>query len=137
MQLSSSEIRIALGSEDGFAVLDIPTRKIIAQGKGKYASLSPDGRALVFVDGDNFTLLSLDTGAKRQLLAGYQAREVGQWTPDGRFLLAAVRRMRPLDLERMIAVDVAGDSYLRVDDLSDENPGPSMYRWIKRSLLVP
>jgi hypothetical protein len=138
IQLSSNGTRLAIGSEEKFAVLDIPARRMIAQGEGRYSSLSPDGTTLAFVDtAENFVLLSLDTGARKRILAGYPAREVGPWSPDGRFLLAGVARMSPLSLERMVVADTIGDSYFPIEDIGDPSPGPSMYRWIKRSLLVP
>ncbi|HEY1754091.1 MAG TPA: hypothetical protein VGG72_01750 [Bryobacteraceae bacterium] len=138
IQLSAAGTRLAIGSEEDFAVLDIPKLRTIAQGKGRYASLAPDGATLAFVDpAETLSLLSLESQERRKLLAGYPAREVGPWSPDGRFLMASVARLRPLSAERMVVVDTIGDSYLPLEDLGDDSPGPSMYGWITRSLLVP
>lgn len=137
MQLSSDGSKLALGAEDSFLVLDIPSGHILTQDAGRYASLSPDGRTVAYVYGGRLWLLSLDSGSKRTLLADYEAVEAGPWAPDGRFLLVGVARMKPPSPERMAVADVAGNSYLPIMDIGDPELGPSSYRWIERTLLVP
>lgn len=136
-QISANGERLAIASRESFVVIDLPSRKVVLQGDERSPSLSPRGEVLALVDqrGD-LVLTTLSTGARRILRNRWWSTVgVGAWSPDGRFLLTAVRD-DPLGFStNLVAIDCATDKFAEIMRLDIEGDQGERCVWIKRRLL--
>jgi len=136
LRLSASGDRLVAGSRNFFSVIDLPSRKILLEGEGRFPSISPSGEALAFVDAHRkLNLTTVATGATRRLLQGSTTHGVGSWTPDGALLFAGVEG--PLSFFwYLVAVDCQVDSCAKIIRLEEHDSGQEG-GLIKRRLLTP
>jgi hypothetical protein len=136
LRMSASGDRLAAGSRDLFSVVDVPSRKVLFEGRGRFPSLSPSGEALAFVDGQRkLHLATVATGQTRQLLGRSSTHGVGSWTPDGSLFFAGVEPTLSL-FWCLAAVDSSADAYAEITRLDEHDSGEEC-GLIKRRLLSP
>jgi hypothetical protein len=134
-QISATGDRLAVASRESFAVIDLPSRKLVLEGNGRFTSLSPQGDALVFLGrGGDLVMITLATGARRSLMnRWWTAFGVGGWSPDGRFLLAGGEASLGI-FTKLVVIDCTTNEFVEIMRLGHGNGGQTC-RWIKRSLL--
>jgi hypothetical protein len=132
LRFSSDGRRLAISGADVVAVLDVDSGNIVFKGPGRFASISPDGLTLAYIEGFRFIIRHLETGKTKSTAIGWRTYGVGAWSPDGRFVLAGAwvgwRLQRSL-----VIVDCTSGDYLEVERLSEGDFG-SRYVWIRREL---
>lgn len=136
LRLSASGLRLAVGARGSFAVIDLAANTILLAGEGRFPTLSPSGEELAFVDRRrNLILVTLATGAARNMLKGIRARGVGSWVPGSRLVFACVTP--PLAfLWHLVVVDSASGAYTKITSVEEWNLGDKA-ALIKRRLLSP
>jgi hypothetical protein len=135
-RFSAAGDRLVAGSRNLFSVVDLPSRKVIFEGAGRFPSLSHSGEAVAFVDEQRkLNVATLATGATRRLLRWSETYDVGFWTPDGALLLAGVRG--PLSFFWYLsAVDCSADASAEITRLEEHDFGQEC-GLISRRLLTP
>ena len=136
-QISATGDRLAVASRESFAVIDLPSRKILLEQDGHYPSLSPQGDVISFLDkrGD-LVLTTLSTGTRRSIRnRWWNPVGVGGWSPDGRFLLAGVRAPLPFYVH-LVAIECSTEEFVEIMRLEMEGDRGETCVWIKRSLLL-
>jgi hypothetical protein len=132
--LSDSGSRLVAGSAQQFMVIDLASRKLLLQGRGRNPSLSPDGESLAFMNEHRqLVVANLSSGLRRTLLGRWwRTVGVGAWSPDGKYLLAGV--VRPLSLAiRLVAVEF--ETNVAADVMPIGDLGGARYVWIKNGFL--
>jgi hypothetical protein len=136
LRLSASGDRLVAGSRNLFSVLDVPSRKVLFEGQGRFPSISPSGKDIAFVDRHRkLSLTTITTGATRRLLGRSATHGVGAWTPDGSLLLAGVEPTLSF-FWYLSAVDCSGDAYAEIERLEEHDSGQEC-ALINRRLLTP
>lgn len=136
LQISANGNRLAVASYKAFVVLDLPSSKVVLEGDGQYASLSPQGNTLAFLDTRRGLVLTDLATEATKILANpwWTVVGVGAWSPDGKFLLAGGRPLMNLVFD-LLAVDTATADFARVMRLEMEGDYGQTCVWIKRRLL--
>lgn len=137
-QISANGGRLVVGPRESFLVIDVPSRKIVLEGDGQFASLSPQGDALAFLNerGD-LVVANLATGANRVIRNPWWVVEgVGGWSPDGKFLLAGARPLLGFFIH-LVAIDCATAKFADLVPRLDEGDVGETSFFIKRRLLSP
>jgi len=136
MRLSASGDRLVVGSPSHFSLIDLPSRKLVLEGEGRFPCISPSGEALAYVDGRReLSLTTVATGTTKRLLEHSITHGVGSWTPDGELLFAGVEG--PLSFFPYLSVvDCIGDGCATIARL-EEHDGGQECGLIKRRLLTP
>lgn len=126
--------KLAVGSDDHFMVVDVPSGRSLLTVNGGCPALSPDGATVAFVDRKHRLILKgLGTGTERYPMKGWNTYGVGRWSPDGRFLLAGAWVELSL-LRRLVAVDTRNGGFLVIGNLG-EGDGGSRCAWVARQLI--
>ena len=81
--------------QDGAVAVQVRHRQLTFSGDVRLAALSPDGRTMAYVTGENEVRVLVRDLAGGQALELWKAREVHelQWLPDGSFLVAAGNKL--------------------------------------------
>ena len=91
LRLSARGDRLVVGSLKWFSLIDLPSRRVLFEGAGRFASISPSGEFLAFVDARRkLSVVTVAIGETRHLLKSSTTHGVGSWTPDGTFLFAGL-----------------------------------------------
>lgn len=136
-QISADGGRLLVGSRELFVVIDVPSRKVMVEGEGQYASLSPRGDALAFLDKrEDLVVTTLATGANRVIRNPWWiVAGVGGWSPDSRFLLAGARALLGF-FYHLVVIDLATAEFADLWRLGEGDVGETSF-FIKRRLLSP
>jgi len=136
LRFSADGDRLVAGSPDRFSVVDLPSRRVLLEGEGRFPSLSPSGEALAFVDGRRkLNLTVIATRKTRRLLGWWSTHGVGSWTPDGALLFAGVEG--PLSFySHLAAVDFSADACAEITRLDEYDFGQEC-GFIARRLVPP
>jgi hypothetical protein len=135
LRISGDGGLLAVGFPEIFIVVDVPSRKIVLEGRGRYPSLSPNGNVVAFVHNGELTATILGSSSSRNLLSRrYAAQGIGAWSPDGTLLLAGVRSFLGFFMH-LAAIDSASGEIADIMRL-DEGDSGGGWAWIKRSLLT-
>jgi hypothetical protein len=131
---SADGSRLAVGWRESFVVVDVPSRRIIAEGEGRFPALSPDGRRVGFVNKrQQFIVTTIGAGEKRLLADDWIGGTVGAWSPDGRWLLGGARRRLSSETS-LLAIDVESNASVELWSLGDDSGNRSL--WIGKHLLT-
>ncbi len=136
LQISANGNRLAVASSKAFAILDLPSRKLLLEGDGQCSSLSPQGETLAFLDNHGKLILTtVATRASRTLSNAWgNIIGVGGWSPDSRFLFAGASPV-PTFRKSLLAIDTATGEFARIMSLEMEGDHGETCVWIKRRLL--
>ena len=136
LQISANGNRLAVASSKSFAVVDLPSRKLLLEGDGQFSSLSPQGEMLACLDnGGELVLTSLATRTGRTISNAWgNVIGVGGWSPDGRFLFAGASPFLTFR-KSLLAIDTATGQFARIMRLEMEGDHGETCLWIKRQLL--
>lgn len=133
LAMSGTGDRLVVGSSGWFTVIDPASREsIVYEARGRYASLSPDGQFLAFVDEDRqVSLLDLSTRTRRILLDRSQnVSGIGAWSPNGQYLLAGLAGSGS---KKLVAVDAKTGQVIDMMPLGDLAGDRCV--WIKKGFL--
>jgi Tol biopolymer transport system component len=135
LRISGDGARLALGSREAFAVIDLSTAKTVLDGRGCFPSLSPDGETVAFVDESSVLVIMSLKGQKKKapLSRWWTTSGVSAWSPDGRFLLAGVTEF-PSIVVTLAAIEVSTGEIFEIMRLNECDRGGG-YAWIKKGLL--
>ncbi len=132
--ISSMGNRVVVAFAEKFVVIDLPSRKVLMNSRGRFPALSPNGESVAFVDDQHhIAVVSLATRVRLTLLdSWWRTIAIGAWSPDGRYLLAASTRLLSFSI-RLVAVECATNRFAGIRPLGDfVAPGCV---WINRDLL--
>ena len=133
LAMSGAGDRLVVGSSGWFTVIDPASREsIVYEARGRYASLSPDGQFLAFVDEDRqVSLLDLSTRTRRILLDRSQnVSGIGAWSPNGQYLLAGLAGSGS---KKLVAIEAKTGQVIDMMPLGDLAGDRCV--WIKKAFL--
>jgi hypothetical protein len=136
LRFSANGNRLVAGSPSSFSLVDLPSRKLVLEGQGRFPSISPSGELLAFIDHRRrLNLVKVTSGISTPLLDRLTVHGVGSWTPDGSLLFAAVEPELSLYCY-LTAVDCSADAYAEIRRLEEHDSGQDC-GVIMRRLLTP
>jgi len=130
MRLSNSADRLLLGWDYEFRVLDLALGKVMLEHKWRYASLSPEGDRIAFIQNEELYVRTLHDGSEKRTETDLHLASCGGWSPNGRFLICDGIRRNALEY-RVVIVDDAQGSFAYINGFPEE-VSPEKY-WIRRA----
>jgi Tol biopolymer transport system component len=132
VSLSSHGNMLAVGSNGQFVVVDVLKPEIALAHNGRSPSISPDGQKVAFVDdAGKLAIYSFVDHSIRSPLS-LITDGVGSWSPDGRYLLAGVRKVSFLQRTLVIVDPIDGD-FVDVKKIGDQRG--TRVAWISKRFL--
>jgi hypothetical protein len=133
--VSATGQRLAAGTRELFIVVDVPSRKVLLESKGRFPCLSPNGDSIAFVSNDELISISLRTRAATKVVKGWDAvLGLGSWSPEGRFLLAGIRSFLSFSV-KLVAIDCTTGEFTDIFSPLQEDSLGEQSVWMKRRLL--
>jgi WD40 repeat protein len=133
LAMSGAGDRLVVGSSEWFTVIDPSSNEsVVFEARGRYASLSLDGRFLAFVDEDRqVSMLDLSTRTRRILLdRSRNVIGVGAWSPNGQYLLAGLASSGSKRLVAIVAKTGRVVDMMALGDLAGDR-----CVWVKKGFL--
>jgi hypothetical protein len=133
LTITSDGSRVAIGFRTSLTVLDVASGKDLLVANGRWPVLSPDGRAVAYVDHHRLVIRDLDTGVQRYPMKGWLTYGVGGWSPDGKFLLAG-SWVALSPSKRLVIVDPRVGGFIELSRLGEGDYG-NRCAWISKQLV--
>jgi hypothetical protein len=134
LRLSGDGELLAVGSRTSAVVIDLKAGKTIFQSRGRFPTLSPDGKSLAYIDEQaHLVCQDLRNNTAKLLRLGSNICGVGGWSADNRYILAGTRM--PMSVwNRLIVVDAVGSESVDSFKLGEGDYGNRCV-WISRRLV--